>query len=251
MGVDDCQKSNGIGSVKRFYSESITSGIAILSEEESHHCLQVLRLENGDTVEVVNGKGLLWQASVEKVSKKQAVLRIGDLLHSEISNDCVCHLAVAITKNSDRIEWLIEKATELGLATFHPIITDRTERNKLRLDRLEKIAVSAMKQSQRLWKPIIHEPISFPKWLSVVPASDDKFIAHCMETDNKESLSAVLKSETHTWLAIGPEGDFTEKEVEMAANNGFSPITLGNARLRVETAALAACAYIYFKNQKV
>jgi 16S rRNA (uracil1498-N3)-methyltransferase len=237
--------------VKRFYSDNITSGIALLSEEESHHCLQVLRLDSGVEVELVNGKGMLWQARVEKLSKKQAALRIVDLLQSESINHSYFHLAVAITKNPDRIEWLLEKASEMGLASLHPIITERTERNRIRTDRLEKIAVSAMKQSLSLWKPIIHEPLSLGKWIQDIPPDEDKFIAHCMPTGNKPLLSSVVKKHSHTWLAIGPEGDFTEQEVKMALSKGFIPVSLGDTRLRVETAALAACAYIYLNNQTV
>jgi 16S rRNA (uracil1498-N3)-methyltransferase len=234
--------------VKRFYSEEISGDSAILSEEESHHCLQVLRLENDTEVEVTDGSGHLWMGTVYAFSKKKAVIHLKTLLEHQEVNPAKCALAVALTKNHDRLEWLIEKATESGLTDFYPLITKRTERAKIRVDRLEKIAVSAMKQSLRLWKPVIHEPITFDKLLALNFSNTQKCLAHCESFPERVSLTKSYRKGDNCLMAIGPEGDFTPEEIHEAMQHHFTSISLGEARLRVETAALAACNWIYLSN---
>jgi len=229
--------------MKRFYTADINGHTAHLDEEESHHCLQVLRVQDGEHVEITDGKGRLWLARVQRSGKKQAVLQLEQILREEKENPARCSLAVALTKNHDRMDWLMEKTTELGITDFYPLITQRTERSKLRLDRLEKIAVSAMKQSQRLWKPEIHEPVSLPALLPVVQ-QEAKFMAHCIENDSKKSIKDLYLPGSRGIILIGPEGDFTAQEIDLALANGFQPVSLGDARLRVETAALAACCWM-------
>lgn len=220
----------------------------MLSEEESHHCLQVLRLENGTAVEITDGAGHLWLGTVHAFSKKKAAIHLTTLLEHQEKNPAKCALAVALTKNHDRLEWLIEKATESGLTDFYPLLTKRTERVKIRIDRLEKIAVSAMKQSLRLWKPVIHEPITFDQLLTLPLPEVRKCLAHCESFPERTALTQTYQKGQNCMIAIGPEGDFTPEEIQAAIQEDFNSISLGEARLRVETAALAACNWIYLSN---
>lgn len=228
--------------MKRFFATEVQSTSFILSEEELHHCLHVLRVKDNEHIEIIDGKGNLWIAEVEITGKKSAHFQLISTLIENAPNETNCSLAVALTKNSDRIEWLLEKVVELGINDVYPIITHRTERKQIRMDRLEKIVVSAMKQSQRIWLPKVHEPIPFDSFLQI-KSDDRKFIAHCTEQD-KQSLSSTYRKGEKAIILIGPEGDFTEEEIVLALENNFEAVMLGDARLRVETAALAACAWI-------
>ncbi len=232
--------------MKRFFATEIIGNEAILSEEESHHCLQVMRTRDGEIVEITDGKGNLWTAEVQIISKKQFQIKLTEQSVSEAPDPAVCSLAVALTKNIDRIEWLLEKATEIGLKDFYPVITHRTERKQARMDRLDKILVSAMKQSERLWKPVLHEPLSFEQFLQF-PIDQVKYIGHCEDEQSKNPLSEVYQKGQKSIVLIGPEGDFTEQEISSAIQNGYQPVSLGDARLRVETAALAACVWMNLK----
>lgn len=185
----------------------------------------------------------LWTAEVQLISKKQFTIHLLQQSVSNAPDPAVCSLAVALTKNIDRIEWLLEKAAEIGLKDFYPIITHRTERKQVRMDRLDKILVSAMKQSERLWKPVLHEPITFEKFIQL-PVNGVQYIGHCEDEQNKNPLSEIYKKGQDAIILIGPEGDFTDDEISLAVQNGYQPISLGDARLRVETAALAACVWM-------
>ncbi len=230
-------------SMKRFFAEKITDRTALLSSGELHHCLHVLRVQDGEQIEVTDGKGSLWTASVKILSGKSVEIHISEQIHNDIPNEALCSLAVALTKNSERIEWLVEKATEIGLQNFYPLITSRTERHKIRTDRLEKIVISATKQSNRLWKPVIHDPVEISDFLQNA-AFEQKLIAHCVETGTRKFLSEIIPNGLPSLILIGPEGDFTENEISCALQNGFQSISLSNYRLRVETAALVACAWM-------
>jgi 16S rRNA (uracil1498-N3)-methyltransferase len=224
--------------MRLFYSNQIIAGRAVLNEEESKHCLQVLRLHSGDEVLLSDGEGHLWQGVLSVHGKKDAVVELQELLREETENSALCTLAVAPTKNIDRIEWLIEKATEIGLRTFIPIITHRTERHRLKLDRLQRIALSAMKQSNRLWLPKIHEPLNFQAALQLLEGPC--WIAHCEEDTAKSLLHQMHRPGSCGTVLIGPEGDFSPDEITWAIEAGCRPVSLGAARLRVETAALYA-----------
>ena len=232
--------------MKRFFAKEINENQAFLSEEELHHCLHVLRVQEKELVEITDGNGHLWTALPLIISKKTVVFQLQDLLTITTENPAICTLAVALTKNIDRIEWLLEKATEIGLKAFYPIITQRTERKKVRMDRLEKILIAATKQSERLWIPELHEPMELDDFLEV---TNDryKFIAHCVDTDNKKDLTDLLPDRKPATILIGPEGDFTALEIDKALDKGYLPVSLGSFRLRVETAALAACVWINWR----
>src|SRR5690554_1165791 len=226
--------------MKRFFAEEIQDQTAILSKDELHHCIHVVRVKHQETVEIIDGLGNLWTAEVNFISKKQVHIVIKEQLSINATNLVQCSLAVAMTKNIDRIKWLIEKATEIGLKEFYPLITHRTERNHLRLDRLEKVALSATKQSKRLWKPTIHSPITFQDFVHKADFKQ-KYIAHCENDNNKIHLQDVLERDKSSIILIGPEGDFTSDEISLALQNKYQAVSLGDARLRVETAALVSC----------
>lgn len=232
--------------MKRFFATLIQSDNVLLSEDEAHHCLQVLRAKDGEIIEIINGKGDLWEAQLNISSKKHFNIQILQQKVSQEPNTAKCSLAVALTKNIDRIEWLVEKATEIGLVNFYPIITHRTERKQLRIDRLEKIVLAAMKQSQRLWKPEIFEPLPFEKFINLSLESH-RFFGHCETDFSKNPLSQIYTKGQQALIMIGPEGDFTEEEIKMAIDNNFQAVSIGEARLRVETAAIAACSWVNLK----
>jgi 16S rRNA (uracil1498-N3)-methyltransferase len=215
-----------------FYAPEITNSSLeyTLSEEESKHCVRVLRLKQGSKVELLNGKGLSAIAEIDDDHPKKCRLRI---LSSEFYPPAKqeIHLALAPTKNMDRMEWLVEKATEIGLNKLSFLKCDHNERGQLKLDRLEKIAISAMKQSKRYYLPEISEIIPFKAFVEEYP---NGYIGHCYPATK---LELAELSETRVFL-IGPEGDFSENEVSIALQNGYEAVSLSDFRLRTETAAL-------------
>jgi 16S rRNA (uracil1498-N3)-methyltransferase len=215
-----------------FYAPEITaqSKEYTLSEEESKHSIRVLRLKAGSQVELLNGKGISALAEIDDDHPKKCRLRI---LSSEFYPPAKqeIHLALAPTKNMDRMEWLVEKATEIGLSKLTFLKCDHNERGQLKLDRLEKIAISAMKQSKRYYLPEISEIIPFKSFVEEHP---DGYIGHCYPATK---LELAVLSESRVFL-IGPEGDFSENEVSIALQNGYEAVSLSDFRLRTETAAL-------------
>ncbi|MBN2868725.1 MAG: 16S rRNA (uracil(1498)-N(3))-methyltransferase, partial [Flavobacteriaceae bacterium] len=191
-------------------------------------------------------KGYLFTAEITIADQKNCVVNI---INSEFKKptDYQLHLAVAPTKMNDRYEWFLEKATEIGITSITPIYCDHSERKKVKTDRFEKILQSAMKQSLHLYLPTLNEPISFKDYVNQ-DFSGDIFIAHCEETD-KKSLKNEIKPNSETTILIGPEGDFSVNEIETAIKNKFIPVTLGNTRLRTETAAIVACHSVAFINE--
>lgn len=216
------------------------------SKEESKHIVKVLRKSIGDLLLVTNGKGWLFDAKIvsndingcnaEIISRKMQSQKKYQL-----------HLAVAPTKMNDRFEWFLEKATEIGVDTITPIICERSERKVIKEDRFEKILQAAMKQSLNCYLPKLDKTISFKEFINR-DFKGQKFIAHCEETD-RTSLKKELNAKTEVTILIGPEGDFSVKEIEMAVQNNFIPVTLGETRLRTETAAIVACHSVAFVNE--
>ena len=212
---------------------------SVLSEEESRHAIKVLRLKKGDKIEILNGKGSSFVAQImDEDAKKCNFKMISKKAHNlkEYSLDII----ISPTKNADRVEWFVEKAIEIGVNKITLINTSRTERKKVRIDRLDKIAISAMKQSKTYFLPQITEVMTF-KDVVEQPFDGQRFVAHCIE-DDKRHLKSQLNLNGKYQILIGPEGDFTEDEIKLAIQNNFSAITLGENRLRTETAALYVCA---------
>lgn len=225
-----------------FYVPVLGEDLITLSEEESKHAIRVLRLKKGEVVHLADGKGTQCIASIADDNVKKCTLQIAERITHKPRATCL-HIAIAPTKNFDRMEWFIEKATELGIEEISFIECTRGERSKINLDRCIKTAVSAMKQSKQWWLPQINDIIPFKKMLEITEADTLKLMAWC-ETDKQESVHKYLKNSAHQNLIflIGPEGDFTENEVHQAQEKGFIPVSLGTGILRTETAALYVCA---------
>ena len=234
-----------------FYSTNIRGQTAILDEEEARHCSQVLRHKTGDLVHFTDGQGALYEGRIAELNKKGCTLHIENRKITLLERSWRLHLAMAPTKNADRTEWLLEKAVEVGIDAFTPIWCERSERKSLRMDRLEKIALSAMKQSLSLWMPKLETPRSFADFVSAqTGGAAQLFIAHCMEDAGKLLLQHSCVPNRDVCLLIGPEGDFSPAEVQRARHAGFEPVSLGMQRLRTETAALSACLTVHFVNNQ-
>jgi len=218
-----------------------------LNEEESKHCVRVLRLVNGDDVQLIDGKGGLYAARISDAHPKRTLLEILSVQAEFQKRNHYLHLAVAPTKNIERMEWLLEKATEIGIDEISFLICQRSERRELKLDRLNKIVTAAVKQSIKAYHPMLNEPVGYAQFVKR-PFIGQQFIAHC-ETGAKCNLRDILKPHGRYLVMIGPEGDFTPNEIAEALNNGFKAITLGDSRLRTETAALEACFEVNFLNR--
>ncbi|RZL48423.1 MAG: 16S rRNA (uracil(1498)-N(3))-methyltransferase [Pedobacter sp.] len=222
-----------------FYTPDIHSDHYTLNEEESRHCSKVLRLVIGDEIYLIDGKGGFYKAQIAEVNKKHVQLQIIEKQTEYGKRNHHLHIAIAPTKNIDRLEWFLEKATEIGIDEVTPIICDRSERKIVKEERLEKVITSAVKQSLTAYHPKLNSTISFVDFMK---QSNDaqKLIAHCMDGEKHYVNQLVQKHQSYLIL-IGPEGDFTPAELNIALHNGYKAVTLGNTRLRTETAALAAC----------
>lgn len=216
------------------------------SKEESKHIIKVLRKSHGDTLYITNGKGVLFTSEIISADQKNCTSKI---ISYEIQpkRGYNLHLAVAPTKMNDRYEWFLEKATEIGIDSITPIFCDNSERRVIKAERFEKIALSAMKQSLNCYLPKLHEAINFKGFIAQ-NHEGALFIAHCEETSRK-SLKHELSANTDITILIGPEGDFSSKEIELAIQSNFMPVTLGDTRLRTETAAIVACHSVAFSNE--
>jgi len=231
-----------------FYNPDINAASETFSfdKEESKHIVKVLRKSEGDILHVTNGLGDLFHTEIILASDKKCTVKINQT-ETQKPTDFYLHLAVAPTKMNDRFEWFLEKATEIGIHEITPIICEHSERKVIKTERFDKIIQSAMKQSLQYFLPKLNEPMSFKEFINK-NHDGTLFIAHCEETDKKLLKEAIVPKEKYTIL-IGPEGDFSEKEIETALQNNYIPVSLGNTRLRTETAAVVACHSIVFSNE--
>ena len=231
-----------------FYNPNISSKSSDFSfdKEESKHIVKVLRKTEGSILHVTNGLGNLFITKIVLASEKKCTVTIIEI-QTHNPTDFYIHLAVAPTKMNDRFEWFLEKSTEMGIHEITPIICDRSERKVVNNERFDKIIQSAMKQSLQFFIPKLNDAITFQNFISK-EHTGNLCIAHCEETEKKLLKNNIKTSEKYTIL-IGPEGDFSEKEIEFAIQNKYIPISLGNSRLRTETAAIVACHSIVFANE--
>ena len=231
-----------------FYIKDLSGASIELNIEESRHCIKVLRLRKGDHIHLINGKGSLFEAVIQIPNPQACVLEIlNEELHP-INRSYHLTIALAPTKNIDRFEWFAEKATEIGIDRIVPLICKHSERKDLKIDRIEKILVSAMKQSGQLYLPELTKPITFKEFTGQ-PFEGDKMIAHC-ESGNRQELKNAITPGRDVLILIGPEGDFDKTEIKDAATMGFIPVSLGESRLRTETAGLVACHTVCLVNQQ-
>jgi len=223
-----------------FYAEELNTSqqLITLDEDTSKHIVQVLRMSKGEQLQLTDGRGLLVTTDIVDDHKKKCAVKL-----IEVKNTAMpvrkSAIAISILKNNTRFEWFLEKATEIGITEIIPLICERTEKHHFRFDRMKNILVSAMLQSQQVWLPQLHEPRKFN---DIIHQSNQqqKFIAHCVE-DGKTSLSRLVDHDALSQIIlIGPEGDFTKSEIDFALQQDFLPVTLGDTRLRTETAGIVA-----------
>jgi 16S rRNA (uracil1498-N3)-methyltransferase len=231
-----------------FYTPDITSGVYSLSEEESRHCKMVLRLGEGSIIHLTDGKGVLCEAMILDARSKRVTVEIVNRQESYGRRNYHLHMAVAPTKNIDRFEWFLEKATEIGIDMITPLICEHSERRQVRIDRLEKVMTAALKQSLKAYHPVLNEPSSFKKFIST-PREGLSFIAH-LDQDEPVLLQKVYRKPLPVTILIGPEGDFSEEEIHSALEHNYRCVSLGDSRLRTETAAVVACHTIQLINQE-
>jgi 16S rRNA (uracil1498-N3)-methyltransferase len=228
--------------VNLFYQPNIPQGIHHLDREESHHVVRVLRMTEGQNLDLTDGQGFFYNAKITKADPKKCEFEIIEK-RSILKKRFHIHIAIAPTKNADRIEWFIEKATEVGVDQISFMLCKNSERKVINHERLEKVAVSAMKQSQQAWLPRLSQMIPFKEILS--SSVDQKFIAF-VDASNTKHLQAIASPKKNYLILIGPEGDFSKDELELAQQNGFEKVGLGVNRLRTETAGLVAVQILNF-----
>lgn len=217
------------------------------SKEESRHIVKVLRKSIGDILNITNGEGWLFTAEISVVDIKNCIAHI---ISAELQpkKKYKLHMVVAPTKMNDRYEWFLEKATEIGIDSITPIVCDNSERRVVKLERLNKILQSAMKQSLNCYLPKLNELISLDDFLTK-PKAGQSFVAHCEDHDDKKSLKELLEPNQDVTILIGPEGDFSTREIKLAHDHNYVPVSLGQTRLRTETAAIVACHSVAFTNE--
>lgn len=229
-----------------FYQPELheNSDQCVFDKIESKHITKVLRNKEGDVLTITNGKGWIFQAEIISSDYKQCIAKIQSATyHAEAIYKL--HIAIAPTKMNDRFEWFLEKATEIGITSITPIVCDHSERKVIKPERFEKVIQSAMKQSLQYHLPELNPLVTFNEFVS--NCSGLKYIAHCEETQKLEFFK-ILKPKNDITILIGPEGDFSVKEIETALHHGFIPVSLGNNRLRTETAAIVACHTVAIVN---
>jgi 16S rRNA (uracil1498-N3)-methyltransferase len=231
-----------------FYNPTISEKDTsfVFNKEESKHIIKVLRKKESDILFVTNGLGFIFKTEIALASDSKCTVTILSFEKEEPSK-VQLHLAVAPTKMNERYEWFLEKATEIGIQEITPIICEHSERKVVKNDRFQKIIESAMKQSLHYYIPKLNEPITYKEFLKK-DFKGQKFIAHCEETDKKSLKDALILNENIT-LLIGPEGDFSTKEIQLALENNYIPVSLGKTRLRTETAAVVACHSVVLLNE--
>ena len=229
-----------------FYVPDINLG-QVFSEEESQHAVRVLRLQAGNEIEIVDGVGGFYKAVITNPHPKHCTFEIKETILNYGKRDYKLHIAIAPTKNIERFEWFLEKCVEIGIDEVTPLLCRFSERKIIKPERLEKIIVSAAKQSIKAYFPKLNPMANFDEFIKSKNA-DQKFIAHCYE-DDKKLLQNVCQKSLDVIVLIGPEGDFSPEEVQKALKNGYQPISLGNSRLRTETAGVVACHTVVMMNE--
>jgi 16S rRNA (uracil1498-N3)-methyltransferase len=225
--------------------ETDLGATVVLDNEESIHCARVLRLGAGTIIQLTNGKGYIFQGTLEESNPKGCKVKITGMDYYAKTRSGI-HLAVAPTKNISRYEWFLEKATEIGIDEITPLICRHSERQNLRTDRLNKVITSAVKQSLNSWHPILYQPLSFVDFIKK-PTEARKFIAY-VDEQPRPHLKDIYLPGTPAIVLIGPEGDFSPEEIELAFKTGYKAVSLGTSRLRTETAAIVACHTLNLSN---
>lgn len=231
-----------------FYAPGISGDTYILDEKESKHCIRVLRMTKGTQVRLIDGKGILYEGFISDPDSKKCRISISEVKADYEKRDYRIHIAISPLKNPERFEWFIEKSVEIGIDEITPLICKNSEKQSVKLERINNIIISAMKQSVKSYKTVINDPVFFSDFISQT-GNGIRLIAHCSTLSDRKKISEVYKKNENVIIMIGPEGDFSEEEILSAIRNNFIPVHLGSSRLRTETAGVAACHSIYFINQ--
>jgi 16S rRNA (uracil1498-N3)-methyltransferase len=231
-----------------FYAPEINGDSYILDENESKHLIRVLRMTKGTSVNLIDGKGNLYEGEISIPDAKRCIIDIKNKIENFEKRDYRLHIAISPLKNPERFEWFIEKSVEIGIDEITPIICRNTEKTGIKTTRIDNLIISAMKQSLKASKPILNNPLTFKNFI-LSQRNETLLIAHCNSGFARSSISEVYSKNKNVTILIGPEGDFSNDEIFTAVENGFRSVHLGTSRLRTETAGIAACHSIYFINQ--
>ena len=235
--------------MRLFYQPKIKEGLHFLDEEESRHAIKVLRLKEGDDIRVLDGVGGTHIASITSANHKKCEFKVKRADQASIPKHHI-HIAIAPTKNADRIEWFVEKTVEIGVQEISFVFCDNSERKHFKIDRIVKKAISAMKQSLGAYLPIINEPIKLADFYKKTDISNTEVYIAYVDHDNPDLLLKIAQPKNNYLVLIGPEGDFSNQELEVARENKFKKVSLGQSRLRTETAGIVACHILNIVNGK-
>ncbi len=230
-----------------FYTNNVSEGTATFSREESGHCIRVLRMRRGDTLHFTDGAGNLYEGIISEDDPHNMKVTVTGVTKDAGKRQYRLHMAISPLKNDDRLEWFIEKAVELGIDEITPLICSRTEKKRIRKERLEGLILSAMKQSVKGFLPRLNEPVQFTEFIDKQHFGR-RLIACCDTQLERKAITTAVGPGEDVLILIGPEGDFTDDEVKLASDAGFLPVHIGTSRLRTETAGVAACCSVYLTN---
>ena len=230
-----------------FYAPDISGNSYTLDENESKHCIRVLRMVKGTPVNLIDGKGNLYEGKIDLPDSKKCVISITHTIKDFEKRDYSLHIAISPLKNADRLEWFVEKSVELGIDEITPLICRNTEKTGIKPERLNNLIISAMKQSLKATRTVLNKPSLFTEFVQVA-SKGVLMIATCSDTFGRSKISEVYSKGENATILIGPEGDFSDEEIKTAITSGFKPVNLGKSRLRTETAGIAACHSVYFLN---
>lgn len=231
-----------------FYAPDITENIYTLDENESKHCIRVLRMVKGTGVRLFDGKGNLYEGIISNPDSKKCTISITGIIKDFEKRNYHLHIAISPLKNPERFDWFIEKSVEIGVDEITPLICRNTEKPGIKTERVNNLIISAMKQSLKATKTVLNDPCFFIDFINL-DVKGIRMIAHCNDSFKRSKISEVYSKNDNALILIGPEGDFSEEEIKSATSNGFNPVHLGRSRMRTETAGIAACHSIYFTNQ--
>jgi len=231
-----------------FYAPDVSGNTYTLDEKESKHIIRVLRMKKGDSVRLIDGKGNLYEGKIDDADQKKCAIQILNVVRDFENRNYRLHIAISPLKNPERFEWFVEKSVEIGIDVITPLICRNTEKPGIKPERIRNIIISAMKQSLKAQVTILNPPCLFSDFLNK-KAEGLIMLAYCNSNTERKSIVDVYKKGVPAVIMIGPEGDFSEEETDMAVRKGIIPVHLGNSRLRTETAGVAACHSIYFINQ--
>ena len=231
-----------------FYVPGITGNTCLMDENNSRHSIRVLRMTKGDRLKLVDGNGNLYEAIISDPDPSGCRVTITNVIRDFEKRGYRLHIAISPIKNQDRFEWFIEKSVEIGVDEITPVICRNTEKPGIKKDRINNIIISAMKQSLKAFMPSLNEPVTFDEFINSDPTGI-KMIANCNPDSERKKMDQIYEKNSDAVILIGPEGDFTVEELNLAFRNGYKPVHLGTSRLRTETAGIAACYSVYFINQ--